>query len=783
MAQQPPRRPQKPKAGTPTSRKPRFSSDQMQKYFSDPQYRQDMYRRSKNFFKKYWFVIAGLTAVFIFLMILYTRYVFAGLPSLEQLENPKPELATKVYSIDGEVLDEFYLKNRTYISLDEIPQSVVDALISTEDKDFYSHWGVAPWRFVRAMIKNVISFQLKEGASTITQQLSRNLYNLKGTRENAFDKMTRKIQEFITSVQIERTYTKKEILEMYLNWIYLGHGAYGISAAASIYFDKPASQLTLAEGSLLIGMAKGPGYYDPYRHPERAFARRDVVLEQLLKDGKITQQEADAAHADHLRFSTTDPMSPHGIAPHFVEYVRQQLLQKSEKYGFNIYKDGLSVYTTLDARMQRYANRAVDEHLAEQQANFDTTWKWSEHPDVLALAISKSVDDNPDFQKADTPFEKDSIAHALRSNKSFIDSVKKVWQTIEIGFVVIDPHTGGIRAMVGGTNFKNFKYGLNHATQIRRQPGSAFKPFVYTVAIDNGYPPTYELPNQPVTLVMEDGTRWTPSNSDGTIGGKYTLREGLRESINLIAVRAIMDIAPKQQVIDYAHRMGITTPIPPFESIALGTATVVPLDMTAAYGVFANEGVYVQPTSILRIEDKDGNLIEEDAPEKREVLSKETAYIMTSMLEDVIDRGTGTRVRNFFHYPAAGKTGTTQDFADAWFVGYTPELAAGVWVGFDNQQVKFTDWDGQGGRAAAPLWGRFMQYVYSDNSIPITQENFEKPDGVVIDTICAETKKLATPFCPKTMTEVFNVKYQPGPCDKHSSSSSKEAEDPNRIQF
>jgi penicillin-binding protein 1A len=783
MGKQPPRGRGKSDDGSGQDNKPPFSSDQMKQYFSDAGYRQQMYRQSKNLFRKYWYITAIIGAAFVFLMTLYTQYIFAGLPSLEQLENPKPELATKVYSIDGEVLDEFYLKNRTYISLNEIPPDIVQALISTEDKEFYSDWGVEPWRFMRAMVKNIISFQLKEGASTITQQLARNLYNLKGARETLFDKITRKIQEFITSVQIERTYTKKEILEMYFNWIYLGHGAYGISAASSIYFDKPASQLTLAEGSLLVGMAKGPGYYDPFKHPTRAFARRDIVLQQMVNDGKITQAEADSAHADHLKFSTTDETSPHGIAPAFVEYVRQQLLQMSEKYGFDIYKDGLSVYTTLDSRMQRYANMAVEEQLAQVQASFDKTWDWSKHLDILNQAIAKSLSDNPDYQKAASTRQRDSIATALRNNSAFVDSVKKSWQTVQVGFVVIDPHTGGIRAMVGGVNFKDYKYGLNHVTQIRRQPGSAFKPFVYTVAIDNGYPPTYELPNQPVTLVMEDGTRWTPSNSDGTVGGMYTLREALRESINLIAVRAIMDIAPKQQVIDYAHRMGITTPIPPFESIALGTAMVTPLDMTSAYGVFANEGVYVQPNSILRIEDKDGNLIEESSPEKREVLSKETAYIMTSMLEDVINRGTGTRVREFFHYPAAGKTGTTQDYADAWFIGYTPELSAGVWIGFDNQQVKFTNWDGQGGRTAAPLWGRFMQYVYSDNSIPITQEDFQMPDGVVIDTICSETKKLATPYCPKTETEVFNIKYQPGRCDKHTSPMYKENEDPNRIQF
>ncbi len=688
MAKFPPQGPRKPNSGKPplnsgkpNQQKPRFSSEEMQRYFSDQKYREDMYQLSKNFLKKYWYILAVIVLAIFIAGFAYTKYIFSGLPSLEELENPKPELATKVYSVDGEVLDQFYIKNRTHISLDKIPKSVTDALISTEDKDFYSNWGVEPWRFVRAMIKNIISFHLKEGASTITQQLARNLYHLQGSRETWFDKMTRKFREFITSVQIERTYTKKEILEMYLNTIYFGRSAYGISAAASIYFDEPAEDLTLGESALLIGMVKGPGYYDPIRHRDRAFARRNIVLSQMVKYDKISQAQMDSVRADSLQFNLSESQIESGIAPHFVEYVRQKLLEQQAKYGFDIYKDGLSVYTTLDSRLQKYANSAIDEHLAEYQKMFDERWDWTTHKDVLSKAVDKAIYDSAPFKKAGSVSQRDSVLRALRVNKAFVDSVKKVEQTIQVGFVVIDPHTGGIRALVGGSDFKTFKYGLNHVTQIRRQPGSAFKPFVYTVAIDNGYAPTYQLPNQPVTLFMEDGTQWRPSNSDGSIGGMYTLREGLRESINLIAVRAIMEIAPVRQVIDYAHRMGITTPIPPFESIALGTATVVPLDMTAAFGVFANEGVYVQPTEILRIEDKDGNVIEETSPERREVLSKETAFLMTSMLEDVVDRGTGMRVRDFFHYPAAGKTGTTQDFADAWFVGFTPQLAAGVWVG------------------------------------------------------------------------------------------------------
>ena len=750
----------------------------MKKYFNDPHYREELLKRSRGFFKKYRYYFFGAAGVLLLLLIVYYNYIVSGLPSLEELENPKPELATKVYSIDGEVLGTFFsTKNRLYVTYDSIPQSVIDALISTEDKNFYQHWGVTPWRFLRAMFKNLLALRLKEGASTITQQLARNLYGFQRADESAFDKATRKFREFFTSVEIEKNFTKKEIIEMYLNEIYFGRSVYGISAAAGIYFGKPVSELSVGESAMLVAILNGPAYYDPQRHPERAMARRDLVLALMVQEGKLSQEQADKIKAETLVF-TSNEEAPLGLAPHFVEYIRQQLRDKAEKYGFNIYREGLSIYTTLDSRMQAYANRAVNEHLAEKQAEFNKIWSWDKKEGLLDKILDRAAKQTVLYR---TSSNKDSVVSALKSNPRFIDSVKQVWQSIEVGFVAIDPKTGGIRAMVGGRNYRTFRYGLNHVTQIRRQPGSSFKPFVYTVAIDNGYPPTYELLNQPVTVEMADGTRWTPGNFEGDVGGKSTLRNALTFSLNLVTVRAIMEIAPKEQVVEYAKRMGIKSPIPPFESIALGTAQVTPLEMTSAFGVFANEGVYVEPNSILKIEDKDGNVIEENFPEKKEVLSKETAYIMTNMMEDVVNIGSGLRVRNYFHYPAAGKTGTTQEYADAWFVGFTPQLAAGMWVGFDDQAVTFNSADGQGGRAAAPLFGRFMKYVYEDKTIPVTQPYFKVPNGVERDTICAETKKLATEFCPVKITEIFNSKYLPAKCDLHVSSDSLDTGDPSEF--
>jgi penicillin-binding protein 1A len=497
----------------------------------------------------------------------------------------------------------------------------------------------------------------------------------------------------------------------------------------------------------------------------------------MVKYGFITGEQAAAAGSEELHLRTGDEETVAGIAPHFVEYVRQQLAEEAEKHGFDLYRDGLSVYTTLDSRMQRHANRAVSEHLADYQTTFNGLWDWKKETEALGRVIDQTIRTSDPFRRAGSTAERDSVYRAFRTSRQWVDSIATRAKQIEVGFVAVDARNGGILAMVGGADFRTFKYGLNHVTQIRRQAGSAFKPFVYTVAIDNGYPPCYELLNQPVTVMMSDGKRWTPSNSDGTFGGKSTLREGVKLSINLIAVRAIMEIAPIPQVIKYARSMGLTTSLPPYESLALGAGEVVPLEMTSAFAVFANHGVYVEPISILKIEDNNGNTIAERSPMRREVLSEATAFIMTSMLEGVVNEGTGGRVRNFFHLPAAGKTGTTQEFADAWFIGYTPHIAAGVWVGFDNKSVHFTNWDGQGGRAAAPVWGRFMKYVYDDPDIAMPLEYFEKPATVFEETICEQTKMLATEFCPHTVTEYFTEKTLPGKCNVHTTSRWLDGED------
>ncbi|MBE0645273.1 MAG: PBP1A family penicillin-binding protein [Bacteroidetes bacterium] len=689
-----------------------------------------------------------------------------GLPSLEELENPRPPYATRVFSADGLVIDRFFEENRSRLtSLDSVPKPFIEALLSTEDRRFYDHWGVDLRGVARVIIGRVFSFTLRgPGASTITQQLARLLYL---TREVT---IMRKLREMLTAVQIERRYTKDEILIMYLNVAPFGRGAYGLQSAAAVYFDKKPSDLTVSECAFLVGALANPTHYDPRRNYEGAVSRRNTVLLNMIDEGFITESDYADFRSDSIVTRSREQSA--GIAPHFVEYVRQQLREKAEKYGFNLYRDGLNVYTTLDSRMQEHANRAVLEHLLSFQSQFDSRWNWDNpvRRAILGTALRIAIRATPEYKAARSATAQDAVSIRFRTNRRFIDSVKATLQRIQVGFVAISPQTGEIQAMVGNAAM-NFRYGLNHVTQITRQPGSTFKPFIYTVAIDNGYSPAYQISNDPISIPDGSGTIWRPRNFGGETGGVYTLRRGLQNSVNLVAIRTILEIAPAEEVVRYARRMGIETPLRPFPSLAIGTSEVVPLQLISAYGAFANEGIYAQPFGILRIEDRDGRVIENNTSEIREVLSKETAFIMSSMLRSVINGGTGSGTRRWFSGPAGGKTGTTQDYADAWFIGFTPNLVAGVWTGFDDRRITFTGSYGQGSVAAAPIWGRFMKYVYGDKRIGLPIKDFVMPEGVTQERICLESQNLANPFCPRTVVEYINRKYFPGYCTMHTSSS------------
>lgn len=667
------------------------------------------------------FGVLGFAVVLVGLSI----FTVGGLPSIEQLENPKPELATRVYSIDAELIDQYYIKNRTSIRYDSLPKPLIDALIATEDRNFYSHWGVSITGIVRAIIVDVFTLSKRQGASTITQQLARNLYL---SQEQT---LIRKIREAITAVQIERTFTKKEILELYFNVAYFGRGTYGVQAASMTYFGKGATKLTLPECALLVGMLKSPPRYDPDTHGDRARNRRNTVLANMLDAGFISREECEEAKKTSVISTAAEDIHSTGIAPHFIEWLRQQLLNIPALERYDLYRDGLVVYTTLDARMQRDANKAVEDHLKELQPQFDKRWQWvgGGREAWAKKLVEQSAKSSPLVARCTTDVLKKKMIATLKESKPFRDSILKLAQRIEVGFVAIDPSTGEIRAMVGGSNFRQFRYGLNHVTQIQRQPGSAFKPFTYASAILHGYSPDTRVAATPFTYTMPDGQVWTPQNTEEEkFADTISLRTALQFSVNVVAARVITQLTTPHDVARLAHEMGIHSMLPEYPSISLGSAEVTPLELTAAYGTFCNGGISTEPYGILRVEDATGKVLYRGKAMYHDGLNPQTAHTMTQMMQAVVDGGTASGIRKFYAGPAAGKTGTTQDFADAWFVGYTPELCAGVWVGFDDRRITFGGWYGQGGKAAAPIWGRFMRGVYAEKGMRFKKLAFSGPE-------------------------------------------------------
>ena len=648
------------------------------------------------------------------------------LPSLTKLENIDPALATHVYSIDGQIIDSFHRKNRTIAPYNKFPDHLVNALIATEDRKFFEHWGVNMYSILRAMAVGLINFDNIRGTSTITMQLSRNLYF--GLERS----WSRKIKEILTAIQIERTYSKKEIIEMYFNINFFGSNAYGIQAATKTYFSKDVEELTVEEAALLVGLLKGQTQYNPLVNPDRARERRNVVLHSMREVGYLPAAEYDSLVTMGLNLVPSTEKKK--VAPYFTEYVRLQLNQLQDSLDVNIYEDGLRVYTTLDTRIQHFMDASIDSLMPALQARVRRK-----------SSLRKRVN------------SKDAAAIS--------DSMFNELTTLQIAFLCIDPHNGQILAMVGGRDFEKSQY--NRAVQALRQPGSAFKPFVYTAAIDNGYSPADEFLNQPFVLINPDGTRWTPHNYDNTVSGLMTLRDALKGSKNLVSIRLIQEIGPSL-VASYAQQMGITTRIRPVPSLALGSSEVYLLDLVSAYGVFSNNGVYVKPVSIIKIEDKKGNIIFQNRIQSREALRKETAHIMRDMLEGVINNGTGYAVKRDykFYVPAGGKTGTTNDYTDALFVGFTPQLATGVWVGYDDHQLSLGSGE-TGAMAALPFWGLFMKSIY--DSLDFPDAEFEESANIVQLTICRETKKIATPYCPEQVEEKFILKYAPTEsCDLHT---------------
>ena len=678
--------------------------------------------------KVFW-ISLGIILSGAIIVLLFIGFLSRDLPSLEQLENYDPDLVTRIYSIDGKVLNELFVQKRVFVELFNIPTHMQNAVIASEDRRFYEHWGLSVRSVARAIGVNILSLSYRQGFSTLTQQLARNLYKTIGFE----DSILRKIKEVITAVQIERTYTKDEILEMYLNTVHFGHGTYGVEAATKRFFGKESKDLSVDESALLVGLLPSPASYSPVRHPEKGRKRRNTVLRLMKEQGYITHSEHAQYRAMTLESVTDEPTR--GLAPYFTEYIRRLLEKEDDVLDINIYRDGLKIYTTLDSRLQELAEKIVLDAIIKSQGKLN----------------NRIINNQEEFELLGhlTIYEEDSVKMMMQGEAQLYKDLRAKL-LVQTAFVAINPKTGGIMAMIGGRPDYHDQY--NRAVQAKRQPGSVFKPFVYTTALENGYTVSQQLLNQPVVLNVQntDGSwvKWKPQNYGGSTGGLTTLREGLRKSLNLISVRIVQqDYAPAEQVKRTAQRMGISTDIRAVDAIALGTSEVIPLEMVAAYAAYANKGVYSKPIAITKIEDRYGNTIREYHTAQYEVLSEETAFLMTNLMQTVMDRGTGGSARWKYNFtrPAAGKTGTTQGWSDAWFVGFTPQIAAGVWFGVDDYQVSLGK--GQdGSKAALPSWAQFMRDSHKTLDLP--RVNFQKPSGIIVSEICSVSKMGSRKSCP-----------------------------------
>lgn len=721
----------------------------------------------RKFLIRFWGAFIGFVA-FIFLFFIFISLgVFGELPSFEELENPDTALATEIITTDGEVIGKFYAQNRSNITFRQLPPNLVNALLATEDIRFYEHTGV-DLRALMRVVTGVLMVSGKGGGSTLTQQLAKNLF----PRENLSKPglILRKFKEWVIAVKLEKSYTKQEILAMYLNTVEFSDNAFGIKSAAQTYFGKPVDSLRPEESAVLVGMLKAPYQFNPRLHPQASRDRRNVVLAQMNKYDFLTDEEKDSLQAQPILLDYHPVSHEEGPAPYFREHLRLFLKQwceenrKPDGNKYNIYKDGLKLYVTLDSRMQRYAEQAQKEHLTEMQAVFYNYWKgkdpwknfpkewqaiYNSHP--LVSEMKKAGKSESQILKAMSkplkmkvfayPKEKDTIM-------SRIDSIKYHRMVLQNGFMAVDPATGAIRVWVGGVNYKYFQY--DHVNKnTRRQIGSTFKPFVYTVAIrDKGYSPCFQVPNQPVTFEANDPrfgliTDWTPKNSDAKYGGMMSLKRGLANSVNTITAYLMHEMTP-DAVIQLVKDMGIEAEIPRQPSICLGSADISLFEMTGAYTTYVNKGVYSEPIFITRIEDKNGNVLQEFMGKQNEVLDEQTAYVMVDLLRNVVNGGTASRLRYKFKLfnDIIGKTGTTQNYSDGWFMGATPDLVAGSWVGCDDRYIRFASMqNGQGASTALPIWGKFFQKVFADSARFGQEVNyysrFEAPkDPITIELDC-----------------------------------------------
>ena len=714
-------------------------------------------------FIKYTWLLVWTPFLLLFLLVTLISFeLFFDLPSVEELQNPKSNLATVVYSTDGKILGKYYSENRVNVKYYELDQDLIDALIATEDARFREHSGVDVQALGRAVFGALRGSSSSGGGSTISQQLAKMMFPRKKLSKPLM--AIQKLKEWVIAARLEKNYTKDEILAMYLNKFDFLHLAVGVKSAAQIYFNRGQDSLEIQQAAMLIGMAKNPSLFDPLKRAEKVLERRNVVMFQMTKFGDLSKQKYDSLKQLPLGLKFNPEDHNDGLAPYFREYLRENYLRSwCEKHinpetnkPYNVYKDGLKIYTTVDSRMQKYAEEAVAEHMTDLQTQFTKECKtkknapfaWNVNKAQIESIMMSSMKRSERYRSgklagltkeqllADFKKPVEMQVYSLRGD---IDTIMTPWDSIRYyksflhtGFISIDPTTGYVKAWVGGVNHKHFKF--DHVKVGRRQVGSTFKPFVYALAIQEGYSPCYQVPNVRTCITTGDGKEWCPDNSDGNkgTGRMVTLRYALAGSINYVTAWVMKQFGP-EAVINLVRRLGITAPIDAVPSIALGTPDISVYEMVAANATFANKGTYTQPTFVTRIEDKNGKVLEEFFPTTDEVFSEEKAYTMIQLMRGVVDYGTGSRLRSRhkLHNEIAGKTGTTQNNADGWFMGLTPELVAGCWTGGEDRSIHFNSTNqGQGAAMALPIWGKFFQKVYADPTLKLTKAGFVKPKNM-----------------------------------------------------
>jgi penicillin-binding protein 1A len=716
--------------------------------------------KARKYIRRIWITFLFVVAFVILLFISIAFGLFGKMPSFEELENPKSNLASEVFSTDGKVLGKYFIENRTNIPFEELSPNIVNALIATEDARFDKHSGIDIKAIFRVAF-GVVTGSSRGGGSTITQQLAKNLFPRKP--DYSFPELVlMKLKEWVTAIKLERNYSKDEILSMYLNTVDFGSQSYGIKSAAKTYFNKTPAELKPEEAALLIGILQRPSWLSPVKHPDRALERRNIVLAQMEKYDYLSGVEFDSLKQvpiDMSSYRIQDHTA--GLATYFREYLRMSLSDwcnshpKSDGTPYNLYRDGLKIYTTINSRMQEYAEAAVRDYVGKElQPMFFRHWKgYPNAPFVFEKSSEKKEIRNLMMQamrRTDRYYRlkvqnlsdeeilknfQEPVKMQVFSWKGPIDTVMTPMDSIryykfflQAGLMSVDPHTGFVKAYVGGIDNRYFQF--DHVMMSKRQVGSTFKPFLYTLAMQEGETPCTKYPNVQPVIELWNGDVWAPENaSEERRGEEVTLKWALANSNNWISGQLMKKYSP-QDVITIARKMGVTSYIPPVYSIALGSADLTLYEMTGAMSTFANKGLWVEPIFITRIEDRNGNVLEQFVPKQQEAISEETAWLMVQLMKGVVEYGTGVRLRYKYGFdnPIAGKTGTTQNQSDGWFMGITPDLVTGIWVGCEDRAAHFRTLDlGQGANTALPVWALYMQRVYADPTLRYTKDDFWKP--------------------------------------------------------